>query len=308
MDTPRLMLLDSASLYFRAFYGVPERFTADGTPNNAIRGFSDMLATLITTYEPTDVVACWDNDWRPAFRVEAIPSYKAHRVLEGTDGAEESPENLTPQVPIIRDLLAACGIARLGVDGYEADDVIGTLTHRFRNVGPVEVVTGDRDLFQLANDEMSVRVIYTAKGGVKRPDLVDESFLMAKYNVPSGRAYADMAVMRGDASDGLPGVAGIGEKTAAALIEDFGSLAAIREAIAAGDPRIKGARRKRLEDASDYLDVAPKVVDVALDVPVPDGFVTALPHQLADEAAFNDLAARYELGGSAQRLRDALDS
>ena len=306
MTPRRLMLLDSASLYFRAFYGVPERTAADGTPNNALRGFADMIATLLTTYEPTDIVACWDNDWRPAFRVEAIPSYKAHRVQEGSDVAEESPENLTPQVPLIRELLELVGITRLGVDGYEADDVIGTLTHRFRDAGPVDVVTGDRDLFQLVDDAMGVRVIYTAKGGVRAPDLIDESFLMARYGVATGRAYADMAVMRGDTSDGLPGVAGIGEKTAAALIAEFGSLAAIRDAVACGDPRIKGARRTRLEAASDYLDVAPRVVDVALDVRVPDDLVTTRPQGAADAAGFADFAARWDMAGSAERLSAAL--
>lgn len=306
--TRRLMLLDSASLYFRAFYGVPERFTADGAPNNAIRGFADMIATLVTTYSPTDVVACWDNDWRPAFRVEAIPSYKAHRVLEGSDGAEESPENLTPQVPVIRDLLTAAGIARVGVDGYEADDIIGTYAHSFRGQGSIDVVTGDRDLFQLVDDADSTRVIYTAKGGVRAPELVDESFLMTKYGVAGGRAYADMSIMRGDTSDGLPGVSGIGEKTAAQLIAEFGSLAAVREALAAGDPRIKGARKTRLEAASDYLDVAPMVVNVALDVPVPAGVDTRLTGQLADPSAFADIATRYEMGGSADRLASALTS
>ena len=299
------LLLDSASLYFRAFYGVPERFTADGVPNNAVRGFADMVATLIQAYSPTHVVACWDNDWRPAFRVEAIPSYKAHRVLEGTEGAEESPENLTPQVPIIRELLAAAGIARVGVDGFEADDVIGTYTQRFKQVGSVDVVTGDRDLFQLVDDAMSVRVLYTAKGGVRNPDVVDESYLVSKYGISSGRAYADMAVLRGDSSDGLPGVTGIGEKTAAGLINEFGSLAAIREAIRNQDPRIKGAKRSRLEAAGDYLDVAPKVVDVALDVPVPD-VATELTWHVADPAALADLGARYELGSSVERLAAAL--
>lgn len=306
MTQRRLMLLDSASLYFRAFYGVPERETAGGVPNNALRGFADMIATLVETYEPTDVVACWDNDWRPAFRVEAIASYKAHRVLAGTDGSEESPERLTPQVPLIRELLELAGITRLGVDGYEADDVIGTLTHRFWGRGAVDVVTGDRDLFQLVDDAMSVRVVYTAKGGVRAPDLVDESFLLTKYGVPGGRAYADMAVLRGDTSDGLPGVAGIGEKTAAALIAEFGSLTGIRAALADGDPRIKGARRARLEAASDYLDVAPKVVDVALDVQVPADLVTAVPAGIADASGFADFATRYELGSSAERLSRAL--
>lgn len=306
MTMRRLMLLDSASLYFRAFYGVPESSASDGTPNNALRGFADMIATLTTRYEPTDLVACWDNDWRPAFRVEAIPSYKAHRVLDGTDGAEESPERLTPQVPLIREMLELVGITRLGVDGYEADDVIGTMTRRFAGQGPIDIVTGDRDLFQLIDDAMSVRVLYTAKGGVRAPDLVDESFLMTKYGVTSGRAYADLAVLRGDASDGLPGVAGIGDKTAAALLAEFGSLAAVREAVVGGDPRLKGARRARLEAAEAYLDVAPQVVDVALDCPVPVELETELPHGVARPSAFADFAARYDLGSSAERLSRAL--
>lgn len=306
MTPRRLMLLDSASLYFRAFYGVPERTNAAGVPNNAVRGFADMIATLLDRYRPTDLVACWDNDWRPAFRVAAIPSYKTHRVQDGTVDGEESPENLTPQVPVIRELLAAAGILRVGVDGYEADDVIGTLTQQFRGCGPVDIVTGDRDLFQLVDDADSVRVIYTAKGGVRAADVVDESFLMTKYGVPGGRAYADMAVLRGDTSDGLPGVSGIGEKTAAGLLAEFGSLAAIRAAVASGDPRIKGAKRTRLELAGPYLDVAPKVVDVVLDVPLSEELDTSVPAGLADPARFAELAAEYDLGGSAERLARAL--
>ena len=135
---------------------------------------------------------------------------------------------------------------------------------------PVDVVTGDRDLFQLVDDAAGVRVVYTARGGVRDPDLVDEAFLAARYAVSSGRAYADLAVLRGDASDGLPGVAGIGEKTAAKLLERYGDLASLRAAIAGGDPAIKGAQRARLEAASSYLDVAPMVVKVAHDAPVPD--------------------------------------
>ncbi|MDE9367409.1 5'-3' exonuclease [Luteipulveratus sp. YIM 133132] len=302
-----LMLLDSASLYFRAFYGVPDRRpSAEAPPNNAIRGFADMIATLVTTYRPTDLVACWDNDWRPAFRVEAIPSYKAHRAVEGTEFEEESPEELTPQVPVIRDMLAALGITRLGVDGYEADDVIGTLTHRAHGSSTVDVVTGDRDLFQLVDDQQSVRILYTARGGVREPDLVDESWLHAKYGIAGGRAYADMAVLRGDSSDGLPGVAGVGEKTAVTLINRYGSLAALREAIDGGDPMIKGAQRKRLEEAAAYLDVAPAVVDVALDVPVPADLSTALPASPTDEDALDHIAEVYDAHTPLQRVRDAL--
>ncbi|AKU16983.1 5'-3' exonuclease [Luteipulveratus mongoliensis] len=303
----RLMLLDSASLYFRAFFGVPDRRpTPDSPPNNAIRGFADMIATLITTYRPTDFVACWDNDWRPEFRVNAIPSYKAHRLVEGTETQEESPDDLTPQVPVIRDLLAAFGITRLGVDGYEADDVIGTLAHRAHGTSIVDVVTGDRDLFQLVDDEQSVRIIYTARGGVRDPDLVDESWLLNKYAIPGGRSYAEMSMLRGDTSDGLPGVQGIGEKTAATLINKYGSLAAIRQAIADGDPQLKGAQRKRLEAASDYLDVAPLVVNVALDVAVPDDLPTALPIAPVDVDAIERIARDYDAATPLRRLVEAL--
>src|SRR5690606_31103274 len=211
-DRP-LMLLDAASLYFRAFFGVPDSIKApDGTPVNAVRGFLDGIARLVQARRPARLVACWDDDWRPAFRVAAIPSYKAHRVA--ADGGEEVPDALAAQVPVIVDVLEAFGIARVGAPGYEADDVIGTLTARevARPDGeraPVEVVTGDRDLFQLVDDDARVRVLYPARG-VSDPDEVDQARLVERYGVPSGSAYADMAVLRGDPSDGLPGVAGIG--------------------------------------------------------------------------------------------------
>ncbi|WP_040385246.1 5'-3' exonuclease [Demetria terragena] len=309
MTTRRLMLLDSASLYFRAFYGVPDRRTsASEPPNNALRGFIDMVATLITTYQPTNMVACWDNDWRPAFRVEAIPSYKAHRVVEGADVEEDSPEELTPQVPVIVAVLEAAGITRVGADGYEADDVIGTLAHRAHGDAIVDIVTGDRDLFQLADDEQSVRVLYTARGGVRDPDIVDQSWLAAKYGIPTGRAYAEMAMLRGDTSDGLPGVSGVGDKTAAKLITTYGDLASLRAAIDGGDPRIKGAQRTRLEAASDYLDVAPKVVNVALDVPVPADLNTALPTTIPDRGRLEQIARTYDAANPIERLVGILES
>lgn len=308
MTSRRLLLLDSASLYFRAFFGVPDRRDSPNQPpNNAIRGFTDMIATLVTTYDPTDLVACWDNDWRPAFRVEAIPTYKAHRVAEDAEVEEESPEDLTPQVPVIADLLAAAGITRLGVDGYEADDVIGTLAHRAHGTSTVDVVTGDRDLFQLADDAQSVRVLYTARGGVRDPDVVDESWLAAKYGITGGRAYAEMAMLRGDPSDGLPGVVGIGDKTAAKLITTYGDLASLRRALADGDPRLKGAQRTRLEAASDYLDVAPTVVNVALDVPVPEDLDTSLPWREPDRAALDRIADAYDAHNPIDRLLTALE-
>ncbi|MFN8098363.1 MAG: 5'-3' exonuclease [Dermatophilaceae bacterium] len=307
MTAPRLMLLDSASLYFRAFFGVPDdRAHPGATPVNAVRGFLDFIATLVRDHAPTHLVACWDNDWRPQFRVDAIPSYKTHRVAAGSPVVEEEvPDALEVQVPIIEDALTALGICRLGADGFEADDAIGTLVARFRGRLPIDVVTGDRDLFQLVDDAAQVRVLYTARGGVRSPDVVDQAFLAARYGVATGEQYADMAVLRGDTSDGLPGVAGIGEKTAAKLITAYGSLAALRTAIDGGDPAIKGAQRRNLEAGASYLDVGPLVVRVALDAPVPD-VDPVLPAAIADLSLMSRLAAEHGLANPINRVVDAL--
>jgi 5'-3' exonuclease len=302
------MLLDSASLYFRAFFGVPSSVTApDGAPVNAVRGFLDMVATLVSVHPPTRLVACWDDDWRPDFRVQAIPSYKAHRLVPGSDNAEESPPELTPQVPVIAAVLAALGVPRVGHAGFEADDVIGTLAERAAAAGTaVDVVTGDRDLFQLVDDDRSVRVLYTGKG-VRNLDLVDQARLRARYAVATGRAYAEMAVLRGDPSDGLPGVPGIGEKTAAGLVTRFGGLTGLMEAVAAGSTAVAPGLRAKLAAAADYLDVAPAVVDVALDVPVPE-LDDALPTRPADVDALSELADRFGLRSSINRVLTAFQA
>ena len=296
----KLALLDSASLYFRAFFGVPTSTVApDGTPVNAVRGFLDMVATLVTRFEPTDLVACWDDDWRPQWRVDLIPEYKAHRVAEGgADSVEEVPDLLEPQVAVIAEALAALGLARVGAPGYEADDVIGT--YATAATIPVDVVTGDRDLFQLVDDSRQVRVVYTGKG-VNRAELVDEAWLRAKYGV-DGPGYADLAVLRGDPSDGLPGVRGIGEKTAAGLLERFGTLDSLLAAVAAGADVPKAAA---LREASQYLAAAQRVVAVATDVEVPR-VPTRIPQQPADPKRWADLVERWGLGGSATRVQAAL--
>ncbi|WP_346623869.1 5'-3' exonuclease [Blastococcus montanus] len=297
------MLLDAASLYFRAFYGVPTSVTTpDGRPINAVRGFLDMTARLITAHGPDRLVACWDDDWRPAFRVEALPSYKAHRLA--ADGGEETPDELGPQVPILIEVLAAAGICRVGAPGYEADDVIGTLATRAR--GPVDVVTGDRDLFQLVDDARGVRVLYTARG-ISDLEFVDEAAVAAKYGIP-GRCYADFAVLRGDPSDGLPGVAGVGAKTAAALIGAFGDLAGIRAAAARAvvpEPPLTAAVLKKLRAAAGYLDAAPVVVAVARDIDLPP-VEGPLPRTPADARALAALAEAHGLQSSLARLGAAL--
>ncbi|MFC9464994.1 5'-3' exonuclease [Streptomyces coelicoflavus] len=299
------MLLDTASLYFRAYFGVPDSVKApDGTPVNAVRGLLDFIDRLVKDHRPDHLVACMDADWRPHWRVELIPSYKAHRVAEerpaGPD-EEEVPDTLSPQVPVIEAVLDALGIARVGVPGYEADDVIGTYTARA--TGPVDIVTGDRDLYQLVDDARGVRVLYPVKG-VGTLNLVDEAALREKYGV-DGSGYADLALLRGDPSDGLLGVPGIGEKTAAKLLAEFGDLAGIQAAVDDPKAKLTPSQRKRLTEAGPYLAVAPKVVRVAGDVPLPDTG-TALPRGPRDPGALDALAARWGLGGSLQRLLTTL--
>lgn len=298
----RLMLLDTASLYFRAFYGVPDTVRSpDGRPVNAARGLLDMIAKLVTTYEPTHLIACWDDDWRPQWRVDLIPSYKTHRVaaeVEVGPDVEVVPDPLEVQIPVIREELGVLGIPIVGIAAHEADDVIGSLATQATMA--VDVVTGDRDLFQLVDDARGVRVIYTGRG-MSNLEVLDEAAVVTKYRVFPGQ-YADFAVLRGDASDGLPGVAGIGEKTAATLLAAHGDLAGIRAAADRGEGMTAGIRAK-LQASADYLDVAPTVVEVVrtLDLPDADGRLRA-----ADSAEVAILSAAWNLGSSLDRAVAAI--
>ncbi len=300
--TGRLMLLDSASLYFRAFYGVPDSLKApDGTVVNAVRGLLDFVATLTTQYHPDVVVACWDDDWRPAWRVDLLPSYKTHRLADPDGLAEESPDLLAPQVPIIAEALGLIGIPVIGAHGAEADDIIGTFAGAWE--GPVDVVTGDRDLFQLVDDAHPVRVLYTARG-VGNHDVVDEAWLRTKYGIDAHR-YVDFAVMRGDSSDGIPGVPGIGEKTAAALLAAHDDLDGI--VAAAHDPSsdIKPRVRQSLLDSLEYIDIARQVVTVSNDACATE-ITERSPlteTQKSDLVAFGE---RWGLGSVPARVIEAL--
>ena len=299
------MLLDSASLYFRAFYGVPDTVRApDGTPVNAVRGFLDIITKLVTTYEPSHLIACWDDDWRPQWRVDLIPTYKTHRVAAvvavGPD-VEVVPDPLEVQVPIIRRTLDALGIPIVGAAEHEADDVIGTLATGATL--PVDIVTGDRDLFQLVDDARDVRVIYTAKG-MSNLEIVTDATVVTKYGVLPGQ-YADFATLRGDASDGLPGVTGIGEKTAATLLAAHGDLAGIIAAAEAGEGMSAGLRSK-ISAALPYLAVAPTVVEVSknLDLGDVDSRLPAPDENARADAAA--LAEQWSLGSAMSRILDAL--
>lgn len=306
----RLMLLDTASLYFRAFYGVPDTIRRDdGTPVNAVRGLLDMIARLTTDYDATHLVACWDDDWRPQWRVDLIPSYKSHRVAEevaaGPD-VETVPDALQAQIPMIRRVLELAGIAVVGAAGHEADDVVGTYASHAQL--PVDVVTGDRDLFQVVDDARQVRVIYTARG-MKNLEVLTDAVVVEKYRVLPGQ-YADYAALRGDTSDGLPGVAGIGEKTASSLLGEYGTLDGLLTAAADSGSGLSASVRSNLAAATDYLAVAPAVVNVVRDLKLPtleQAGAQLRPVAGDSRAELERLAADWNLGGSVGRLLDALD-
>lgn len=314
MSAP-LLLLDGASMWFRSYYGVPSSITApDGRPVNAVRGFLDSMALVITRQRPARLVVCLDLDWRPQFRVDRIPSYKAHRVeVENPDGQpdlEEVPDELSPQVEMIEEILEAFGICTGGAAGFEADDVIGTLAAAERR-DPVVVVSGDRDLLQVVGDDpVPVRVLYLGRG-MANATLMGPREVADRYGVPVDRAgagYAEYAMLRGDPSDGLPGVRGIGEKTAATLLARHGSLAGILAAVDDPKSSLSNRLRAKLRAAADYLEAAGPVVRVAIDAPVTLSTHTdVLPLAPADPAATAELASRFGVGSSIARLQKALD-
>jgi 5'-3' exonuclease len=234
--------------------------------------------------------------------VDALPSYKAHRV--GPGGGDQTPPGLEVQVPIIEQVLDALGLCRLGIAGYEADDVIGTLATQAGCA--VDIVTGDRDLFQLVRDDQPVRIVYTAKG-VGQASAWDEAAVSAKYGIP-GRGYGEFAILRGDPSDGLPGVAGVGEKTAAALVNRFGTAEAILHAAQSGsdDGFPAGARAKVLA-AADYLGRAPAVVRVVCDIDLPP-IDDRLPREPKDAEKVLELSDTWSLEGAMNRVLNALSS
>jgi len=295
-----LMLLDSASLWYRAYFGMPDTLLSpSGEPVNAIRGYLDMTARLIGIYKPNRLVACIEGDWRPSWRVDLFPDYKANRL--DVEGEEEEPDTLGPQIPILLDLLEAFGIPLVGVDDYEADDVMASFA--VREKGPIKIVTGDRDLFQLVDDARKVSVVYLAKG-IANHDHVDLKWIAQKYDIP-GERYALFAMIRGDASDGLPGIRGIGEKGAAIIAKQFTALEDVVLAAKAEDERLTPNLRKKILDSQAYAKIAPKLVHCALDVPLPK-MDLAMPKRPDRLDEIYQYQKDYGLGASVDRLIAAL--
>ena len=296
-----LMLLDSASLWYRAYYGMPDTLLSPtGMPVNAIRGYLDMTARLISMYSPNRIVACIEGDWRPSWRVDLFPAYKANR-LEDDSEVEEEPETLTPQIPVLLDLLDAFGIPMVGVDDYEADDVMATFA--VREKGPIRIVTGDRDLFQLVDDKRDIKVVYLAKG-ISQHDLVDISWVANRYGIPGDR-YALFAMFRGDPSDGLPGVRGIGEKGAALIANNFASVDEALTGAKTGHEVLSASLAKKIIEGTEYLKIAPILVNCARDVAIPKMEI-AMPTKPNDLSEIYAIKDEYGLGASVDRLIAAL--
>jgi 5'-3' exonuclease len=296
-----LMLLDSASLWYRAYYGMPDTLLSpSGMPVNAIRGYLDMTARLISMYSPNRIVACIEGDWRPTWRVELFPDYKANRLEEGSE-VEEEPETLTPQIPVLLDLIDAFGIPMVGVDDYEADDVMATFA--VREMGPIRVVTGDRDLFQMVDDNKDVKIVYLARG-ISQHDLVDSKWVANKYGIPGDR-YALFAMFRGDPSDGLPGVKGIGEKGAALIANNFATVDEALKGAIDGHQALTPALAKKIIAGEEYLKIAPTLVHCARDVAIPQMEIT-MPSRPADLSLIYQMKEEYGLGASVDRLISAL--
>jgi 5'-3' exonuclease len=275
------LLIDGSSLIFRAFYGARNSPPPRGEQDvRAVRSFLERLARLIAQRRPRRLAVADDEAWRPAWRVESLPTYKSHRV------AEPVPPGLVPQLPIIREVLAAIGVDMVGVPDYEAEDVIATWCRLA--TGTIEIVSGDRDLFALVEDPR-VRVLYPEKTGLAE---IDESEVTRRYEIP-GRRYGDFAILRGDPSDGLPGLRGVGAVSAAGMIRRHGDIAGVLRELALSD-----ADRAYLESAAR---VVPPVSDLPIDLPA--GRRDAYPD---DEAGLRSLAARFRVGDACARLLDAV--
>jgi 5'-3' exonuclease len=276
------MLIDGSSAIFRAFYGVPQTIRApDGTLVNALRGFLDRLSTLIYERRPRHIAVTTDEDWRPDWRVELLPEYKVHRT------AEPVPPALIPQMPIIMAALEAIGVDALGLADYEAEDIIASIVTKVHP--PIEIVSGDRDLFTLIRDP-DVKVLYPEKTGLS---VIDEAEVEKRYSVP-GRSYAEFAILRGDPSDGLPGVSGVGPKKAADLVRKYGSVQGMLDAgiFRAADAEYL-ARAQR---------VVPPVGDLAITVP------KGRRNRYPDEPEITEeIGRRYGVASSVERLVKALN-
>jgi len=298
------LYFDTATLYYRAYYAVPESVVApDGTPSGALRGFLDMASTLVEQYPASLVVFAWDNDWRPRWRVDLLDTYKAHRVAgvdDTGDSLEEVPDTLSEQIAAIAQILDAIGLPRIGEHGFEADDILGSLVAQYDM--PADIVTGDRDLLQLVSDQRKRRVLSITKG-LKNLEIFDDSALRAKYGI-TGSEYVDFSVLRGDPSDGLPGVKGIGEKTAANLVNQFGSIQMMLSSLSNESMPMAPSVRRNLSASTDYLARAKQVVSLRQDANLPKSLL--MPTRPRDQDMIQHIIERWGIERQVSRLLKAV--
>jgi 5'-3' exonuclease len=286
------LLLDVSSMLYRAHFAMRDgMFAPGGQPIAAVHGYLDMVTRLIANRHPDEVVHVYDHDWRPVERTEIYAGYKAAR--------PDEPDEITTQFAILHRVLDATEMPQAQTEGWEAEDAIGAFCVDATDDDRLEIVSGDRDLIQLVRDPV-VTLLFTVRG-VTDLHTFDEAGVLAKYGVPAA-AYADFAILRGDPSDGLPGVRGVGEKTARDLIQAFGSLQAVMAAAEAGDRAIKPATRLRINESRDYLEAMQRLVPVNADAPL------SLWAGERDEEALAAIGAELALKGPIQRLTAALDS
>ncbi len=291
----RSMALDTSSLAYRAFYALPQSIAAvDGRPVNALHGYLDMTASLVRQHRPDRILHALDDDWRPAPRVAGYAGYKAER--------PDVPPELAFQLEALREIVVLAGMTVVLASGWEAEDAIGTVAARVSGRDRLDVVTGDRDLIQLVRDP-HVRLLFTRRG-VSELDVLDEAGVEARFGVSASR-YADLAVLRGDPSDGLPGVRGVGQKTAVELVRAYPSIDALVEDARAerrtGAPLRRSPHlRARIRDSADYLEAMRRVVPIRTDLDLETVEGTR------DDHALDGVAERLKLTGPVRRLREAL--
>jgi 5'-3' exonuclease len=290
------IILDVSSLMYRAHFAMRDGVRSPGGRSvGALHGYLDMVTRLIVSRRPDEVVHAYDHEWRPVARTDIYPGYKA--------GRPPDPEGLPEQFTMLRQMLDLTDMVQVMTRGWEAEDAIGALCAQAAEHDLLEMVSGDRDLIQLVRDPV-VKLLFTVRGVSDLLEL-DEAAVLERYGVPAFR-YAEFAILRGDPSDGLPGVRGVGEKTARALVQTYGSLEELLTDAEASEPRpgpLKGkpALRARLREAMDYIAAMQRLVPVNAVAPI-DRW-----RGERDDDALAGLADELGVRGPASRLRAALD-
>ncbi len=293
----RRMLLDVSSLMYRAHFAMGEVVRApDGSRVGAIHGYLDMVTRLVATRRPEEIVHVYDHDWRPVARTDLYAAYKANRPPD--------PEGLPEQFVLLRRVLDLTGMLQAETENWEAEDAIGAFCVEARDSDRLEIVSGDRDLIQLVRDPV-VKLLFTVRGVSELLEL-DEAGVLNKYGVPADR-YSEFAILRGDPSDGLPGVRGVGEKTARALVQTYLSIDAMladaaSDSPSAGPLKGKPALRARMLETAEYLEAVRQIVPVNVEAPL-----RVWAGEREDEA-LAELAGELGVRGPAQRVLAALDS